>query len=234
MSILTTRTLRLALTVSFISGSLFVLGVAPAGATFIIDTSCGVSTCAAGDHFNIDKANHNVSTFTGKTDGFGVTVDTTGKVDTGGGFATITPHGTGTLTELIFTPANDLAFNDFSFRGQVVDDGTVIDVDVVDQNGTTSCDGPPPTGAVPCDFTIAMGNQDFNRMGITASSGSGETIKEVIITATLDGFKEFKQVEFSLAPGVTPVPEPTTLSLLGIGLVGLGLAGRRKRRRRAA
>src|SRR5690349_25174288 len=79
----------------------FALASVPAHATFVIDTSCGVSKCAAGTDFFIDDANPppGVTTFTGTVgahlSGPAVTVDTTGAVDTGAGFASITPSGGG-------------------------------------------------------------------------------------------------------------------------------------------
>src|SRR6476659_7399542 len=107
------------------------LGAASAAhATFIIDTSCGVSQCDAGTKFFIDTANKDVPTFGGTVQGNAITVDTTGNVDTGSGFATITPVKGGTLTDLIFTPADDTLFSDFSFRGQLEPAGFTGTVDV--------------------------------------------------------------------------------------------------------
>jgi hypothetical protein len=74
--------------------------VFPAHATFVLDTSCGQSSCAAGDKMFIDVANKNVSTFTNHVDGNLITANTTGNVDTGSGFATIKPVKGGTLTDL--------------------------------------------------------------------------------------------------------------------------------------
>ena len=96
------------------------LGAASAAhATFVIDTSCGVSQCDAGTKFFIDTANNDVATFGGTVQGNAITVDTTGNVDTGSGFATIKPTSGATLTDLIFTPSDDTLFSDFSFRGQL-------------------------------------------------------------------------------------------------------------------
>ena len=87
------------------------LGAATAAhATFVIDTSCGHSQCDAGMDFFIDTANSDVSTFGGTVQGSAITVDTSGNVDTGSGFATIKPVRGGTLTDLIFTPSDDTLF----------------------------------------------------------------------------------------------------------------------------
>jgi PEP-CTERM motif len=193
----------------------------PAHASFIIDPNPG------GDKFFIDIANHNVSSFSGNvtTNNTGpvVGVTTSGTVDTGAGYANITPN-TGLLTDLVFTPANTALFNDFSFRGQLASDGFsgTVDVIVTDQaNATwtlhfTGLDGP---------------NTDFARIGVV--SLDGETIKTVEIltpfsaTSGQESFKEVKQIDFSYANG-SPVPEPNSLTLLGLGLIASAFALRRR------
>src|SRR6185437_14190222 len=111
-------------------------------ATFIIDLSCGESKCDGGTDFKNDAAVKDVSTFTGTVGGHAgtdVTVDTIGNIDTGAGFSTITPIKGGVLTDLIFTPADDTLFSDFSFRGQLApigDDG-VLHVKWTDSLGTS-------------------------------------------------------------------------------------------------
>jgi hypothetical protein len=204
---------------SAVLATVVTLGAASAAhATFVLDTSCGVSSCAAGTKFFIDVANSDVSTFGGTVgiSGPAVTVDTTGNVDTGSGFATITPVDT--LTDLIFTPADDTLFNDFSFRGQIEKSGFTGTVDVTwtDSSGTR--------GTI--TFTGVKGpNADFARLGIV--SLDGETLKSVeISTPGSESFKEFKQVEFSFA--VAGIPEPATWAMMTLGFAGLGFAGYRR------
>ena len=60
------------------------------------------------------------ATFGGTVQGNAITVDATGNVDTGSGFATIKPTNGATLTDLIFTPADDTLFSDFSFPTSIV------------------------------------------------------------------------------------------------------------------
>jgi hypothetical protein len=193
-----------------------------AHATFIIDTSCGESKCAGGTDFFNDSANKDVSTFTGTVGGHAgtaITVTTTGNVDTGAGFATITPIKGGTLTDLIFTPADDTLFTDFSFRGQLapLGDTGVIDVKWTDSSGTSGT----------LVFTGVPGpDSDFARLGIVSTD---ETLKSVeVFTAAGESFDEFKQVQFSAASIPPSIPEPSTWAMLLLGFAGLGFAGYRK------
>jgi hypothetical protein len=220
------------LTAFGLAGSL-ALASAPAHATFILDTGCGVSKCAEGTGFFIDNADKDVSTFTGTVGGHpsgpAVTVDTIGNVDTGAGFATtITPTTGTTLTRLVFTPANDTLFNAFSFRGQLgapASDRTV-DLSWTDSNGTT--------GSI--TFTGVKGPPfDFDRLGIVSSDG--ETLKSVAVSvppseARGDRFTEFKQIEFSSATPV--IPEPSTWAMMLLGFAGLGFVGYRAARKGSA
>ena len=136
--------------------------------------------------------NHNVSDFEGfvganNTSGPHVDIHTTGKVDTGSGFANIKPTNNRTsLTQLIFTPENGNLFSGFSFRGQLDHDfARTVTVMVQDNQGHA-----------PQTFTFTnLGNGDFERQGII--SLDGETIKSV----TLNGhFKEVKQIDVDLCP----------------------------------
>lgn len=199
----------------------FALASVPAHATFVIDTTCGVSKCAAGTDYFIDDANSGVTTLTGTVgahlSGPAVTVDTTGAVDTGAGLSDIKPSGTGVLSTLTFTPADDTLFNDFSFRGQLERPGFtgVVDVSWTDSSGTTDT----------IAFTGVKGpDADFDRIGIVSTDG--ETLKSVEISTTgTGGFKEVKQVQFSAA---SIIPEPSTYVLMLLGFAGLGYAGLHK------
>jgi hypothetical protein len=191
------------------------LASVPAHATFIIDTSCGVSSCAAGTDFFIDDANSGATMFTGTVgahlSGPPVTVDTAGAVDTGAGFADITPSGSAALTSLTFTPANDALFSDFSFRGQLERLGFAGTVDI------TWTDSLGTTGMLTVSG-VKGPNADFDRIGIV--SDDGEKLKSVAIsTPGSESFKEVKQVEFSSA-----IPEPSTWALMLLGFAGLGYA----------
>ena len=138
-------------------------------------------------------------------------------VDTGNGYANIDPapaiagHEDQILTSLTFTPRDANLFSDFSFRAQLLAEGDVF-ITVLDAQGNA-----------PQIFSfLDRKDTDFTRIGIV--SVDGETIKSVQILS--DGFKEVKQIDFS-GEGVHNVPEPTTMLLLGLGLVGLAGVGRK-------
>jgi hypothetical protein len=195
---------------------------APAHATFMLDTSCGQSKCAAGTKMFLDTASKDVVDLTATVGGHnkGPAVDVnvpSGADTTGAGFATIKPAKGTLLTVLNLIPADDTLFNDFSFRNQLERSGFgtgTIHVNWTDSSGTT--------GTVVFNDTSA--DQDSDRLGIV--SDDGETLKEVTLVAFGgDSFKEIKQIEFSFAHAV---PEPATLVLVGTGLVGLGVMRRRR------
>jgi len=180
--------------------------------------------------FNGD-ANKDVSSFTGNVGGQNsgplVTVTTVGNVDTGAGFSTIVPIKDGTLTSVTFTPADDLLFDSFAFRGQLLADAggtvTVVVVNQLDVSQTFTFSGLP---SAPADFAGPDG------LGIIAVALSGQTIKSVTL---LSDFKEEKQNHFGFAPGGQPTPGPgipVPAAVWG-GLGLLGLLGVRQTMRRA-
>jgi PEP-CTERM motif len=196
----------------------------PAQATFIEDPDPG------GEKFYIFKPATGSTSFcgfvsanqdctAGLDDDLEVNVTTNTGVKTGDGYATIKPD-TGVLTTLTFTPENPGEFGDFSFEGQPLADVTEanpITVTVLDNQGN------------PSQIFTFFGmnkNANFDRIGIV--SIDDETIKEVTISFA-SGFKEVKHIDFSLATSnLTPTPEPATLLLLGSGLVGAGIFGRKR------
>jgi hypothetical protein len=83
------------------------------------------------------------------------------------------------------------------------------------------------SGTIP--FTVSKPNADFNRLGIV--SNDGETLKSVEVLTTGGGrFKEFKQVEFSLATKPPPIPEPASIACFAVGLAGIAVGLRRRKR----
>ena len=153
------------------------------------------------------------------TDDVGIKV--TNASDFSNGFATIKPIKKGSLTDLIFTPVSDTAFDGFSFRGQddagTADKPQIIDVTVTDQNGISEL----------FKFTETKTSADFDRIGIIDSL-AGETIKSVEIYNS-GGFKEAKQFEFDQVQA-SGTPEPATWAMMLVGFGGLGVTLRRARR----
>jgi hypothetical protein len=137
----------------------------------------------------------------------------TGNMSSGSGFANIKPARNQTLTDVIFTPEDNTAFSDFSFRGQLNAAGLgTVHIIVTDSLGAT----------FEYDFTGLGQNRDFARQGVI--SLDGETIQSVELQSD---FKELKQIEFSPAGEVPPVPDGgATVMLLGAALSTLGMARR--------
>lgn len=190
-----------------------------ANANFIADPNPG------GLFFFIDGANppaNPVTSFSGNVgnpvSGPVVDVVTNAPVSTGSGYANISSVVSPTdLTLLTFTPVDPTLFGDFSFRGQLADPGSVT-IEVWDN---------PNFAAPGQSFTFPglPGNADFQRIGIVSTDG--QTIYRVdISTGVAGGFNSVLQVDFSLAQ----VPEPASLLLIGLGLIGLAGVGRKFRK----
>lgn len=156
-----------------------------------------------------DKDHKNVLDFIGTVGGHSgpaVRVDANARIDSGAGFANITPVHGANLTQLTFTPADNTLFSDFSFRGQLTQAGFVT-VRVFDSEGlsflfTTHSEGK---------------DDDIPRFGVI--SNDGETIDHVVISA--NSFKDFKQVEFSFGNGVAAPDGGNTVMLMGGALLAL-------------
>ena len=171
-----------------------------------------------GEKIFFDEANKGVTDFEGfvgdnKSTAPHVHIHTTGPVDTGSGFSNIKPVKDGSLTELIFTPADPNLFGDFSFRGQLTAAGLGTVILTVQDN----------QGHAPQTFTFSGlgGPNDFERQGIV--SFDHETIQWVKLTSD---FKEFKQVEISFGDPVSTPDGGATVMLLGAALSVLGMARR--------
>ena len=77
-------------------------------------------------------------------------------------------------------------------------------------------------------FTHTYGNTNGNNF-LTITTTVGEKISSVTIDSA-SGFQDLKQPRLSVISGVTVVPEPSSMLLLGSGLLGVATVVRRKLR----
>lgn len=192
----------------------------PANANFISFTGDDPA-CSGNDCFLFlgsavtGTGSNSLSATVGGATGPAVNIATNVNVTSGAGFAVLRPASDEALTNLTFTPVNDLLFGDFSFRG-ILDDPGDVTINVTDAGGVLFSHV----------FSIAT-NGNFQPIGMI--SKDGQSIKSVSITSA--GFKDVRQIEFS---PVSPVPIPPALALFGSGLVGLSFLSRRRGRKQSS
>jgi hypothetical protein len=75
-------------------------------------------------------------------------------------------------------------------------------------------------------FTLTYGDTHGNNF-LTIETDGGQTISSVTIDSA-SGFQDLKQPRISGISGVTIVPEPSSMLLLGSGLLGVAMVVRRK------
>jgi hypothetical protein len=196
----------------------------PAHATFMVDPDPG------GLKFYIDKPANGSLTFCGVVDtnqacAPGLQVDEVNVavnvgVQTGNGYSNVKPDGRDdVMTTLTFTPESPDVFGDFSFRGQpseAVNANNPVVISVLGSGGG---------GAQVFNFFPFNANADFDRIGVV--SLDGETIISVEIFFR-SGFREVKQIDFSISGDDQPVPEPGSIALFSLGLLGFGASRMRR------
>jgi hypothetical protein len=159
------------------------------------------------------------TTFFGTAEGYVIDITANVAVFSANGAAVIgtIPNGGTPITTVTFKPENTLAFDDFQTRGILTGNADQdVTITVNDNLGNIFV------------FHVTS-NGDFLPIGVVAVPGTGETIASVSVSCPGCTFDQLKQEAFSLAPGVSAVPEASTWAMMILGFMGVGFMAYRRR-----
>jgi hypothetical protein len=144
------------------------------------------------------------------------------RVDTGGGFANITSANADHIADF---NGIEITIPGFTFTDIAFD----VQLNPTEANGTDTFTAQAFSGAHISDgiVTGADAPDTDKQFSLTAVGG----VFDEVNLLSADGFKEIKHIEISGLQAVgSPVPEPSTWALMGIGFGLMGLVGYRKTR----
>jgi hypothetical protein len=210
----------------------------PTGNLFIGSASAALFTVSAGNNPQPDEQNVINNACTGEIDGPALiisgclnqnhdvivkfTAEELIKYAAGGQAKIVSDDGNGfsTLTVQVFDKdSNVIPFVDLILNIDAIADGSVTFA----SNLGTSAAQPLDKNGQNFFTLIANSGQFFNAVTLTSTTN-------VVLDSVPDENDQVAQVRISGPQGVTLVPEPTTLSIFGIGLLATGFFARRRAR----
>ncbi|WP_295751894.1 THxN family PEP-CTERM protein [Undibacterium sp.] len=117
----------------------------------------------------------------------------------------------------------------------VLDNTNPVKIDFTETPNTKPCPAPNPNGST-CDDSYAVKIEALKSITFTANDKTtwivdfmlGNFVNAMFVGPNLVYTAEGKTSSVDVLVSVRQVPEPATLFLMGLGLLGFGIAGRRK------